>query len=724
MSGQTGETALMIGLRSLPLWILIAFMLLGLTYASAMPAFESSDEAAHFLYVDELSRTHALPVIADRDAIAHANNRRDQWAIERHQPPLYYLIGALLIGHTQRTDLEAYLQPNPLIFIRGTVSDNHHKWLHPPAELLTGDTANALSILRLYSLTLAAISLWTIYQTTRLLFGSEAIALTTLALVATIPTLINISSSVNNDNLVILLYSAGVYWTVRTWRNGITRRSTLALSLILALIAITKITGVSLFGVVYLTLIAGALTGRWSIRTAIRPIMITLITVGVIAGWWYLRNWTLYGDPLALGATQALWGREFAVASESGNVIGEITRIWRSFWLMIGHLHQPVYGPIGFYLYVTVIAGLAIIGLVTQWAKWRAHAGMIALCLSVVILLTAQLAIGTRSVDISYGRLLFPALIGFAPLLVIGWRSLLGRYAPLLILPIALIALLVPGREIAQGYPRLEVVEAIDPAAVPIQIRTDDLMILAYRLARPIVHPDGDIVFDLYLSGSHPDNPALYLTVIDPITGAPLGKSAIYPGSAPTDALQAEVIYRVPIRVQVDSIAGLSPRLLQLQLGWQTALETVYLPMQHADGSAVPALILNGAVWIDRHYQPPTPSVISDAQFGDAIRLIGYTLNRAGDTLDLTFNWQAEADLSEDWMLTVQLLDADGTLITQSDGAIPGYPTSAWVPGTIITDHRRLTIPREGTVMIGWYRLSDFARLDLPDSANDLYLLR
>lgn len=704
-----------------PLWIVIAFVMLALIYAQSVPAFESSDEAAHFLYIDELQRTRALPVIADRATIAQADNLRDQWGIERHQPPLYYLIGALLIGHTQRADLEQYLQPNPLIFIRGTVIDNHHKWLHPPTH--TGDTAQALTILRLYSLTLATLTLWTIYQTTRLAFGSEAIALTTIALVAVIPTFINISSSVNNDNLVTLLYSVGIYWTVRVWRMGITHRSTIALSMILGAIALTKITGVSLFGVVYLTLIAGGVTRRWPVKIGLQTIVITLIGAAVIAGWWYLRNWTLYGDPLALGATQTLWGREFAVASESGSVIGEISRVWRSFWLMIGHLHQPVYGPIGFYLYVSAITMIAIVGLARRGAEVRRHAGLIVLYGGVIGLLIAQLAIGTRSVDISYGRLLFPGLIAFAPLMVIGWRGWLGRYAPLLIVPIAVIALIVPWREIPQGYPRLEVVDAIDPSAVPILIRSDDLTILAYRLESATVGPGGEVVFDLYLTGSHPKNPALYVTVIDPIRNSPVGKTAIYPGSAPTDALSAEVIYRAPIRVTVDPIEGLSPRLLQLQLGWQTALQTEYLPMRRADGSDVSALVLNGAVWIDDRYTPPSPAVRSDVLFGDAIRLIGYTITRTGDTLDLTLIWQIEAALTEDWSLTVQLLDADGALITQSDGGIIGYPAAAWVRGTVIADHRRLTIPHDGTVMIGWYRLSDFARLEVSEGVNNLYPL-
>lgn len=736
------------------------FIALTLAYAAVTPPFEASDEAAHFLYVHHLLAQRDLPRITDRETLSESPDAVARWSIESHQPPLYYALGALLVSPTRRgdggveDDVEAYLRPNELIFIRAIVENNHNQWLHDPNPP-TGDTHLALWGLRLFSLILSTTTLVLIYRTGRLIFA-PAVALTAMLLVALTPTYIAIGGSINNDNLVTLLYTAGVYMSVRVWHMGrITRRDTLILSAILAAIALTKITGLGLFAIVYGVLALGVLTRRFTLRAVAGTVAVSLGVTALFAGWWYVRNTTLYGDPLAMAATRALWGREYAVASESGDVLAEISRVWRSFWMMIGHLHHPVWGPKWLYGWAAVASGVGILGGLRMYltpqpslqpgeggqksplsAAERGFRGEVLILLLAALLPIALLAVGTLSIDISYGRLLFPGLVGFAPLLAWGWWRLLGRFAPLLLIPLAMAALLAPIRDIVDAYPRLEIVAAIPASAVPVNVRADGLTILAYEPLTDQTIPGGDTRYDVYLTGANAQNPALFATLLDPLTGEALGKAALYPGMAPTDSLQPDTLYRAPLRVRVDDILkALSPRLLRLQLGWQTMLSTDYLPMTITDGTTVNALVLNAATLIDGRFIPQPYRTSSDLMFHDAdgrevIRLVGYDLSDStiapGESLDLKLIWRYAGDVSHDYVVTTQLIDSlTGALLAQDDGDIPGYPTSAWRPGADVDDQRQLTVEscasrQEHRLMIGWYRQdADGNFIHLQPSASD-----
>jgi len=208
----------------IPIIICLYFLLLALQYAQATPFFEAADEAAHFLYVHNLLEDRKLPIIRSRGEIAGQTSPTALWAIESHQPPLYYAMGAVLISWTDRSDINDYLRSNDLIFIRGTTAHNHNKWLHTPTSP-TAQTHLAIWTLRLYSMALGIMTLVFIYLTVREVFGGSYIPAAAMLLVASIPTFVSISASINNDNLVTSLYSAGIYGLVRIWRRDDIKRS-------------------------------------------------------------------------------------------------------------------------------------------------------------------------------------------------------------------------------------------------------------------------------------------------------------------------------------------------------------------------------------------------------------------------------------------------------------------------------------------------------------------
>ena len=100
-----------------------------------------------------------------------------------------------------------------------------------------------------------------------------------------------------------------------------------------------------------------------------------------------------------------------------------------------------------------------------------------------------------------------------------------------------------------------------------------------------------------------------------------------------------------------------------------------------------------------------------DARVGDSIDLLGYAIEggkpeegnelhaRADkpQELDVTLFWRADSPVNENYHVFVQLLDAEGRLVTQHDGQpLHGYlPTGDWSPDDVIPDRHRLPLPED-----------------------------
>jgi hypothetical protein len=110
-------------------------------------------------------------------------------------------------------------------------------------------------------------------------------------------------------------------------------------------------------------------------------------------------------------------------------------------------------------------------------------------------------------------------------------------------------------------------------------------------------------------------------------------------------------------------------------------------------------------------------------RLGDSIWLRGYRLEQAaarpGDTVEVTFYWEATQSLQQDYQIFVQVIDlATLAKAGQSDGQ-PGcnrHPTTTWLPGDLIADSYRVTIEPAApaglyTLLIGMY--TDEGRLEI-----------
>ncbi len=114
---------------------------------------------------------------------------------------------------------------------------------------------------------------------------------------------------------------------------------------------------------------------------------------------------------------------------------------------------------------------------------------------------------------------------------------------------------------------------------------------------------------------------------------------------------------------------------------------------------------------------PDTPAVSLDARLGDTIALEGYALPETafapGDVIPLTLFWRAEVTPAERYKVFVHLVNADGTLVAQTD-AEPGGGfalTTLWQPGEGQIDRYGVLVPPDSTpgehrLLVGMYGFS------------------
>jgi hypothetical protein len=690
---------------------LLYYFLMAFLYIQMTPLFEASDEAEHFLYVHHILTEQELPTITAREDVSQSQDATRLWNNHTHHAPLYYLSSAVLISWSERTQLGSYLQPNDNLFVRGIYDQNHNKWLHDP-HIPHDDTPLAVYALRLMNTLIGGVTLLLIYLTVYVAWQSKSIALLGMFITVNIPTYISVHTSITNDALLILFSTAGMLWLVKRWQERqITKQHIVLITLIVAGASLTKLTGLTLAGVVGVGLLVGLWQKRFSWRDVIYTSTAMLLGLLIFVGWWYLRNWQLYGDPFALTATQSIWGREFDTPIDQLNFIDELVRLWRSFWLMIGYRHQPIMATDTTLFYATALAIASVVGAIYAGLRHSMQwiVGLFIINIGIVFFV---LLVGTRNVDISYGRLLYPALSSFVALIALGlYRLPHPVWRGVAILPLLFFAITTT-LQILRAYPPLQINPTDDV--------TNLLRLESLSTNETLVNLGQTITFDVTFTGNHPDNPSLLLTLVDSITQDEVARLDVYPATLPTSSLKANTRYQTKLHFPTPSATVYSeqvrsPRLLDIYARWT---------YEDAEAKRFGHLL-----YVDPRYTAPLPRNEVSISFSD-IHLVGYESSRFNDTLDIALWWIPQRLMDDDWTLTLQLLDADGQLVTQSDGMMAGYPTSYWQPMNLISDNRQLSLPENlasGTyqLWVGWYRLSDLARMPSshPKAQNNLVLL-
>jgi 4-amino-4-deoxy-L-arabinose transferase-like glycosyltransferase len=724
--------------RPFPALIVLAFLALGILYALSTPVFEASDEIFHYPVVKYIADGRGLPV---QDPAVEA-----AWEQEGSQPPLYYALAALATAWIDTDDMDAIRWRNPLSNIgRPASPGNKNLVIHTSAEAFPWrGSVLAVHIIRLLSLLLQTGTVYLTYLISREVWPErEELAALAAALVAFNPMFLFIAGSVNNDNLIVPLATLVLYLLIRTLREGWGERPRttddgpypdgamgikpgrlLFLGVLLGLAALTKLSGLGLLllTAVVLTVVAAR---RRAWRAWVRWGLILTAVVAVIAGWWYVRNERLYGDPTGLNAMLDIAGRRGSMPTWR-TLLAEFQGFRMSFWGVFGGF--TIVAPDWVY---AIYNGLVIAGIMGWGALvWRMRrrksegggwgAGQVVMLLSLalwVVVVWVSLIRWTSQTLASQGRLIFPAIAAAATLLacgLVGWAA--GRWRTTIAwgLGTGLFALaaLLPFLVIRPAYakPPLLSAQQVPASAVPADVVFGGtLRLLAHELPQDAVRPGEELPVVAYWQSAAATERDLSVYAQLWAQGKEnltlVGFTASYPGlgAYPTSLLKpgdvVKDVYRVPVE-----ISATAPSLLQVHLGLFEYGGKDEGALPSVDGAGRPASGLVGTVRLLP--REPARFAIShplSVDLGGQAALLGYDLSsdqvQAGEAITLTLYWQALERMGDDYKVFVHLVGPapEEAIAAQSDKMpLDGlWPTWAWEPGYPVRDEYRLELPAD-----------------------------
>lgn len=465
--------------------LIAAFILLTLStiYNIYIPLGEAPDEPGHMRYILFLAREQRLPV-------QHPDQQQSDVPGEGHQPPLAYALALPAVFWLPASELQFLQQADPDFIWNG--GNSPAAFIRTSSEYFPwSGTTLAWHLARAISSLVGAITVVLVGYATYSLRKQEdnatprqikimmslAILLTTLN-----PQFLFTSAITTNDALLTML-SAGllclcilqpattgnVACNVST--DGTKKQHTLLLMMLRGIVlGFALLTKQSALLFIPMLMWCSWRDAKNNVRAAIAYTFIWSIVAFVIAGWWYVRNWLLYGDPMGIALFQTAFRTQPFNWQDPSAWLSGLTQLHTSFWAMFGWLSVKV--PTWLIAVYAVFECIALAG----WGKllWQHiqnrdkgihHLSQIWLIPLLLLLLTFVWLVSfalTAGLVAWQGRLLFPALPAIAILLARGiavWfdsiktvpsknrkeqqRELFSMVVQILLLPALLIPFLV-----------------------------------------------------------------------------------------------------------------------------------------------------------------------------------------------------------------------------------------------------------------------------------------
>lgn len=768
--------------------LVAAYLTLATLYAVRVPLWEAPDAVWHYHFAAHLAAGNGLPTKADEGVTA-------PWRQQGSQPPLYYLLTAPLIAAVAPTDAATAIRYNPhaAVGIAGP-GGNVNRMVHHAAEAWPWrGTVLAARLVSLASVAFGLVAVLATWAAARAVFPRQpAVALASAAVLAFNPELLFFSGAISND-IAVAAAGALVLWRAAVvLRDGATPRASAWLGVACGLALLTKLSGVWLLPAAGAAVAWAAWRGVGGpdgrdgrpddradgppddgdvgegdgsgddhrVRAGLRPAPshpgVTphaaapaapdafgarlaraaawcALPALAVAGWWYARNWLLFGDPSGLPLmlnvmtprpVPPTW-RELAV---------QLATVWRSYWAVFGWFNIPAPDRLYALFDGLTLAGLGGVAVLAARRRLpRAAAPGLALAAGTVVLIAAAL-VAWAQVRYPQGRLAFPAAAGLSLLIGAGWTAGLDERRGRLVALALAAALAVAGAWL--------LVRVVEPAYAPDPLRT---------AATPALVPASRT------SGRHVFGGMLHAYAVSPGVPTPLfeappaGKdpfAGIVAPTRPGDRLTLDIRWRVVRRpdrdysvfVHLRDESGLivAQRDSYPQSGraptsdWRPAdppeaLDRLY-PDRHVlqipatapapctcrlvygvyDAATGTRLTTQtGADEVTLGYVLLTPHTDArgianplDVPFGDDVVLQGYNLDRravpAGERLGLTLYWQTRRPLATDYKVSVQVRRGAAETWGQHDEppADGQRPTTGWIPGeTIVDTHPVLIYP-------------------------------
>lgn len=670
--------------------LLVIYCSLAVGFSVVTPIYEPTDEIRHFRYVRHLAVYRALPVQS-------ADGPRAQ----SHHPPLYYALGAL-VSWWVPIEREVYYEParNPHWTSRyEEVSvDNKNQYLHGVEESFPyRGVALAVHLVRWLSVLIGLGVVWLTFQLGREVYPDRpAYALGGAAIVAFNPQFLHLSGAIGNDVPAALWGAAVLLACVRLIHRGPTLHRDIVLGILYGLALLTKLHLLALavpIAVAYA--IVGWRSRRW--QTFVRGAAVILSLAVLVSGWWFWRNYALYGDPTGMAKVNELW----AGRSPTGNwwaLRQGLPHLWSSLWGRFGYGQIPLHR--GMYQGLLAFCLLALAGHVVPRAHDPRRISLLVLAITPLVYLVVVGYYILIQPAGAMGRFLFPAFPAFA-LLAMGGVS---RYLPRsldnvtsLSVTVAMVALAIYALfgvlKPAFGRPRQLKEPELSSIPHPVNVRFGGLgRLLGYEVAPTHVEPGDTLEVTLYWQAlARTDQQYTVFVHLLSDVGVMVAQRDTYPGLGryPTTVWKPGAVFVDTYQLHVPETAY-APDNGYVQVGF-------YL----ADGARLTtpdgrdALRLASVEIQEKAGQFPNPQ---EVDFGHRVALVGYSLDRRmvqpGEAIRLTLYWRALSRMEQDYRVFAHVLDSSNGIRAQSDSFLldGSLPTSDWETGRVVKEVRTLSV--------------------------------
>ena len=724
--------------RQLLYLILAAYVILASIYSIVTPIFEASDELWHYPMVKYLV-DHGLS-LPPQDP-----TNPGPWRQEGSQPPLYYMMAAILTSGIDTSDMDIVRRINPhadIGIIRPDGNANMIVHRQEAESFPWHGTTLAVHIIRFFSIGLGLGTVLVTYQLTREIFPEwPLVTLGAAALNAFLPMFLFISGSVNNDNLSNLLGNLLTLLIVQLVKTKPIDTDEAMPRPYRTYIFIGVVTGAGLLAklnIGFLIPLVGLALLIVSIRQRDwRPVVIGgLISGGLtilIAGWWYLRNAQLYGDPTGLNMFLEMVGRR-AVYANLPQLWSERNSFTQAYWGFFGGVNVPL--PDWVYRIFNVIGVIGLIGaigfIVYRIVRKADKASLVPTNVSGFQCLPALVTIiwpvvtfvsylrWTAETPASQGRLVFGALSAISMWMAVG----LVWWLPKKVQPFAMtgtagyfaiVAVLTPFLVIAPIYALPSMTEAQSAPVYTFAAPSDgSIGVIENEVLTEVVQPEGyvNIKSAFQITNSLDRDWSLFVHLVTP-DRVIIWQRDVYPGEGKlaTADLPSGYAWDNEVSIWIPATAY-APMTLDVEIGWYD-LQTGER-MKLTDGTE---MLTIGQVDLQpradtENLGVPNPIRIN---FDNQIELVGYEMTdlspAAGDTIELTLYWRGMQKIEQDYKIFANILDPKTLTKYAASDEMPvnwNAPTTTWKPGEIIKDVHTLKVdlntpPGIYETEIGWY---------------------
>jgi hypothetical protein len=410
------------GLLSL---IVIAFFVLSTLYSFAIPVYEAQDEKPHFEFIRFIASEARLPDFRNNEDAKAAG-------IQSIQTPLYYVFQGIVLGISGKSDIDFAFEKNPF---RSKSMPSIYYHNNEGERFPYRGRYRAFHLLRLTNVVAGILILFVIYKTVSLMIPAETpLPVAATGFVALIPQFTYVCATINNDVFSILFASLTLLFLLKfVFSPTASVKLVGFVSASVALAVLSKQMTLCLIPVCYMAVLA-----KGTVKDKVKNLSAMTIVLLLLAGWYYARNWLLFGDVLNLKIQMQEFSFLLVERKTFAQFFGVyfpdyfIPRFIKSFWGSFGY--TTVWMGWSTYLFYNVIAGAGLIsfgiGMLDPEFRDRfsrqQKIGLALLVLAAAMLLTQILAFNF-TLSQPQGRYGFACLGVLAILWALGMERLVGK---------------------------------------------------------------------------------------------------------------------------------------------------------------------------------------------------------------------------------------------------------------------------------------------------------